>query len=51
MANDWQNYTDRSGEDRRVRQVRRETWRKGARLQRRAVRAAKEAFLRAGLWD
>lgn len=49
MASDWKNYTDMTALDRRLRQAIRETWRKGARAERRAVRARKAAFLLAAL--
>jgi hypothetical protein len=45
MSSDWQNYTDVTALDRRARQAIRETWRKGARAERRAVRARKAWFL------
>lgn len=49
MSSDWQDYTDRTAEDRTLRRVIRETWRKGARAARRAVRARKAAFLLSAL--
>lgn len=49
MTNDVANYTDMTMADRRLRRVIREEWRKGARRQRREIRARKAAWLLACL--